>query len=129
MSIIEKIEVIAKQIYGAEGVEFSDLCYEKIKMYTKQGFDKFPICMAKTQYSLTDDPKKLGAPKGLKKKFQILINFKGFKLNVRDINVSGGAKFLYAIVGEITLMPGLTTRPCFIDIDIDPETEMIQGLF
>ena len=116
LPIIEKIETIAKQIYGADGVEFSDLCYEKIKMYTKQGFDKFPICMAKTQYSLTDDPKRVGAPKG-------------FKLKIRDINVSAGAEFLYPIVGDITTMPGLSTRPCFFDIDIDPETEIIQGLF
>lgn len=64
LPIIEKIEIIAKKIYGADGVDFSDLCYDKIKMYTKQGFDKFPICIAKTQYSLTEDPKKLGAPKG-----------------------------------------------------------------
>lgn len=65
LPIIEKIETIAKKIYGADAVEFSDVCHEKIKMYTKQGFDKFSICMAKTQYSLSDDPKKFGAPKGI----------------------------------------------------------------
>lgn len=115
-SIVEKIETIAKSTYGAAAVEFSDLAKEKIELYTKNGYDKFPICMAKTHLSFTDNPNIKGAPTG-------------FTLPIRDIRASVGAGFLYPLVGSMSTMPGLPTRPCYYDIDIDPETEVITGLF
>lgn len=110
-----KIEIICKEIYGAEGVSYSEESESKIEQYTKLGFDTLPICMAKTQYSLSHDPKLLGAPKG-------------FTVHIRDINASVGAGFLYPLLGSIMTMPGLPTRPIYYDIDIDPETGEIVGL-
>uniref|UniRef100_A0AC34Q1T1 Formate--tetrahydrofolate ligase n=2 Tax=Panagrolaimus sp. JU765 TaxID=591449 RepID=A0AC34Q1T1_9BILA len=115
-SIENKINTIAKEIYGADGVEFSDLAKQRIDLYTKNGFSQLPICMAKTQLSLSHDPTKKGAPTG-------------FTLPVRDVRVSAGAGFIFPLCGDITTMPGLNTRPCFYDIDIDPETLLIEGLF
>uniref|UniRef100_A0AC34GWN8 C-1-tetrahydrofolate synthase, cytoplasmic n=1 Tax=Panagrolaimus sp. ES5 TaxID=591445 RepID=A0AC34GWN8_9BILA len=115
-SITKKIETIAKEIYGADGIELSELAQKKVELYTRNGFDKFPICMAKTQLSLSHDPNLKGAPTG-------------FTLPVRDIRVSAGAGFIFPLCGDITTMPGLNTRPCFYDIDIDPETLLIEGLF
>ena len=115
-SITQKIEKIAKEIYGADGIELSEIAQKKVEIYTRNGFDKLPICMAKTQYSLSHDPNKKGAPTG-------------FTLPVRDIRVSAGAGFIFPLCGDITTMPGLNTRPCFFDIDIDPETLLIEGLF
>ncbi|CAB3400142.1 unnamed protein product [Caenorhabditis bovis] len=112
----KKIEIIAKEIYGADGIELSELAQKKIDIYTKQGFGKLPICMAKTQLSLTHDPSKKGAPTG-------------FTIPIRDVRASVGAGFIFPLCGEITTMPGLNTRPCFFDITIDPETELIDGLF
>ncbi|KAI9273875.1 formate--tetrahydrofolate ligase-domain-containing protein [Helicostylum pulchrum] len=113
--IEHKIETICRDIYGADGVEYSDLAKEKIVTYTRQGFGSLPICMAKTQYSFSHDPKLKGVPKG-------------FKVPIRDIRASVGAGFLYPLVGEMSTMPGLPTRPCFFDVDLDDEGQVI-GLF
>ncbi|CAD5226940.1 unnamed protein product [Bursaphelenchus xylophilus] len=115
-SIKEKIEIIAKEMYGASGVEYSEAAETTIKRYTDQGFGNLPLCMAKTQLSLSHDPTKKGAPTG-------------FTLPIRDVSISVGAGFIFPFCGEIMTMPGLNTRPCFYDIDIDPETEIIDGLF
>lgn len=114
-TIKEKIEEICLQIYGAEGVDFSPEAEEKIAAYTRLGFDKLPICMAKTHLSLSHDPTLIGAPSG-------------FRVPIRDLNASVGAGFLYPLLGSIMTMPGLPTRPVFFEIDIDPETGKIVGL-
>lgn len=114
-SIKEKIEKIAKEIYGADGVVYSELTEAKIARYTQQGFSQLPICIAKTHLSLSCDPKLKGAPTG-------------FTISIRDLRISAGAGFIYPLAGEISTLPGLPTRPCFFDIDIDPKTLKITGL-
>ncbi|CAG8810053.1 13578_t:CDS:2, partial [Dentiscutata erythropus] len=89
---------------------------EKVERYTKQGFVNLPICMAKTHLSLSHDPKLKGVPTG-------------FTVPIRDIRASIGAGFLYSLLGEMPTIPGLPTRPCFFDIDLDTETGRIHGLF
>jgi formyltetrahydrofolate synthetase len=116
MSIKEKIEIIAKQIYGADGVQYSKEAERQIELYTDAGFDKLPICMAKTQLSLSHDPNLKGAPTG-------------FIVPVREIRASVGAGFLFPLLGEMTTMPGLPTRPAFYDVDFNLETDKIEGLF
>lgn len=116
MSIKEKIETIAKKLYGADGVEYSPQAEQQIKLYTEAGFDKLPICMAKTHLSLSHDPALKGEPKG-------------FTVPVREIRASVGAGFLYPLLGEMMTMPGLPTRPAFYDVDINLETGKIEGLF
>jgi methylenetetrahydrofolate dehydrogenase (NADP+)/methenyltetrahydrofolate cyclohydrolase/formyltetrahydrofolate synthetase len=113
--IKQKIETIAKEIYGADGVEYSDEAEARITEYTRLGFDELPICMAKTHLSLSHDPDLKGVPKG-------------FTIPIRDVRASVGAGFLYPILGKISTMPGLPTRPAFMDIDIDPATGKILGL-
>jgi len=113
--IKQKIETIAKEIYGAERVEYSREAEDRIAKYTRLGFDKLPICMAKTHLSLSHDPKLKGVPKG-------------FIIPVRDVRASVGAGFLYPVIGKISTMPGLPTRPAFMDIDIDTATGKILGL-
>lgn len=115
MPIVEKIEKIAKEIYGAKGIELSELAKEKIEMYTKQGLNNLPICMAKTQYSFSHDPKLKNAPSG-------------FTLPIRDVRASLGAGFVYPLVGQMQTMPGLPTRPSFYDIDLDEDGNVL-GLF
>jgi len=115
MSIREKIETIATKIYGADGVDFEPAAQAKLKLYTDLGYDKLPICMAKTHLSLSHDPLLKGAPKG-------------FRLPVRDIRASVGAGFLYPLCGTMRTMPGLPSRPVFMDIDIDLETGKVLGL-
>ncbi|MCX7852357.1 MAG: formate--tetrahydrofolate ligase [Caldilineales bacterium] len=115
-SIKEKIETIAKEIYGAGSVTYSDEAERKIELYTRNGFDKLPICMAKTHLSLSTDPALKGAPKG-------------FEVRVRDIRASVGAGFLYPLLGEISTMPGLPLRPAFYDVDLNLETGKVVGLF
>jgi methylenetetrahydrofolate dehydrogenase (NADP+)/methenyltetrahydrofolate cyclohydrolase/formyltetrahydrofolate synthetase len=115
-SIEKKIEIIAREMYGASGVTFSDEAKIKIERYTKQGFAHLPICMAKTHLSLSHDPNLKNAPSG-------------FVVPVRDIRASVGAGFLYPLLGEMQTMPGLTTRPCFYDVDLDQETGRVVGLF
>ena len=114
-SIREKIETIAKEIYGADGVDFTKACEKQIATIEKLGFDKLPICMAKTQYSFSDDATLLGRPKG-------------FTITVRDIKVSRGAGFLVALTGEIMTMPGLPKVPAANHMDILPSGEIV-GLF
>ncbi len=114
-SIEEKIETIAKEIYGAGAVEFSLVAKKQIAMLEKEKLDKVPICIAKTQYSLSDDPKKLGRPEN-------------FTLNVKELRISNGAGFIVAIAGDIMTMPGLPKSPAAERIDVDGEGK-IKGLF
>ena len=116
MSIKEKIEIVCKEIYGADSVDYSEEAEDKIKLYTKLGFDKLPLCMAKTHLSLSADPSLKGVPKG-------------FRIPIRDIRASVGAGFLYPLLGEMRTMPGLPTRPVFYDVDLDLETGKVLGLF
>ena len=113
--IKDKIETIAKEVYGADGVIFEAAAQAKLKLYTQLGFDKLPINMAKTHLSLSHNPDWKGVPKG-------------FMLPVRDIRASVGAGFLYPICGTMRTMPGLPSRPVFMDIDLDLETGKITGL-
>ena len=115
MPIKEKIEAIAVKIYGSDGVDFSPAVIKEINRLTELGFGKLPICVAKTQYSLSDDPKLLGRPEG-------------FRVNVRNIKVSAGAGFIIALTGAIMTMPGLSKRPSAEKIDVDA-TGKISGLF
>ncbi len=115
LTIKEKIEAIATKIYHADGVTFTANAEKQIKTLTELGYDKMPICMAKTQYSFTDDQTKLGAPRG-------------FNITVRNIKVSAGAGFLVALTGEIMTMPGLPKVPAAERIDVDA-TGKISGLF
>ncbi|GLC46308.1 hypothetical protein PLESTB_000997500 [Pleodorina starrii] len=115
LSIKEKIEIIAKEMYHAAGVEYKPEAEAQIEKYTRMGFDKLPICMAKTQYSFSHDASLKGAPSG-------------FVLPIRDVRASVGAGFLYPLVGNMMTMPGLPTRPCFYDIDLDPATGKVVGL-
>ncbi|XP_074885747.1 C-1-tetrahydrofolate synthase, cytoplasmic isoform X4 [Buteo buteo] len=116
LPVIDKIRLIAQQIYGASDIELLPEAQKKVALYTKQGFGNLPICMAKTHLSLSHDPEKKGAPTG-------------FILPVRDIRASVGAGFLYPLVGTMTTMPGLPTRPCFYDIDLDTVSGEVNGLF
>jgi len=115
-TIKEKIETIAREIYHADGVDYSPEADEQIERYTRQGFDKLPICMAKTHLSFTTDASKKGAPTG-------------FRIGVREIRASVGAGFLYPILGDMRTMPGLPTRPVFYDVDLDLKTGKVVGLF
>jgi methylenetetrahydrofolate dehydrogenase (NADP+) / methenyltetrahydrofolate cyclohydrolase / formyltetrahydrofolate synthetase len=115
-SIKEKIEKIAKDIYGAGSVSYTPEAEAKIELYTRLGFDKLPICMAKTHLSLSHDPTVKGRPSG-------------YTFPVRDIRASVGAGFLYPLCGEMRTMPGLPTRPVFYDVDLDLETGRVVGLF
>jgi methylenetetrahydrofolate dehydrogenase (NADP+) / methenyltetrahydrofolate cyclohydrolase / formyltetrahydrofolate synthetase len=114
-TIKEKIETIVREMYGGAGVEYSEEAEKKIAHYTRVGFDKLPICMAKTHLSLSHDPNLKGAPTG-------------FTVPVRDIRASVGAGFLYPLLGTMSTMPGLSTRPGYYDIDLDPKTGKVIGL-
>jgi len=114
-SIKEKIETIATKVYGADGVDYSPEAESKIKLYTKIGYDNLPICMAKTHLSLSHDPTKKGVPTG-------------FTLPIRDIRASVGAGFLYPLCGEMRTMPGLPSKPAFLDVDLDEDGNVV-GLF
>jgi formyltetrahydrofolate synthetase len=111
-----KIEAITKEIYGADGVDYSETAEKQIAQYEKAGFGGLPICIAKTQYSFSCDPTAKGAPTG-------------FRVPVREIRACVGAGFLYPICGDIMTVPGLSTRPGFYDVDIDVETGDVIGLF
>ena len=115
MPIKDKISAIAEQIYGADGVEYSAKAEREISRLTELGFDKLPVCMAKTQYSLSDDPKKLGRPSD-------------FKITVREVRVSAGAGFVVALTGDVMTMPGLPKEPAANRMDIDSDGK-ITGLF
>jgi formyltetrahydrofolate synthetase len=114
--IKKKIETIATEIYGADGVDFAPEAEAKIELYTRLGFDKLPVCMAKTHLSLSHNPALKGVPKG-------------FRVPVRDIKASVGAGFLYPLCGNMRTMPGLPTRPVFYDVDLDLKTGKVVGLF
>ncbi len=113
--IKKKIETIAMEVYGADGVDYSPQAEARITEYEKLGYGILPICMSKTHLSLSHDPALKGEPKG-------------FRIPVRDIMASVGAGFVYPLLGEITVMPGLPTRPAFFDVDIDVETGKVVGL-
>jgi len=115
-TIKEKIETICKEIYGADGVEYLPEAEKKIELYTKLGFDEIPMCMAKTHLSLSHDPLLKGVPTG-------------FIVPIADIRASVGAGFLYPLLGEMSTMPGLPTRPVYYDVDLDLETGRVLGLF
>lgn len=114
-TIKEKIETIATKIYGADGVDYLPKAEEKIALYIKQGFDKLPICMAKTHLSLSHDPNLKGRPRG-------------FRIPIRDVKASIGAGFLYPLLGEMRTMPGLPKVPAGTKVDLD-ENGNIVGLF
>uniref|UniRef100_A0A669PB77 formate--tetrahydrofolate ligase n=1 Tax=Phasianus colchicus TaxID=9054 RepID=A0A669PB77_PHACC len=116
LPIAEKIKTIAQKVYGAQDIELSPAAQSQIDRYTRQGFGKLPICMAKTHLSLSHQPEKKGVPTG-------------FILPISDVRASIGAGFIYPLVGTMSTMPGLPTRPCFYDIDLDPVTEEVKGLF
>lgn len=116
LGIKEKIEIISKEIYGADGVDFSPLASKQIEQCEKSGFGKLPICIAKTQYSFSCDPSAKGVPTG-------------HRITVREIRSCVGAGFVYPICGDIVTIPGLPTRPGFYDVDIDTETGDVIGLF
>lgn len=115
-TVQERIEKIGKVMYGADKVEFSELAQKKVDTYTKQGFSNLPICIAKTQYSLSHDPALKGAPTG-------------FTIPIRDVRLAVGAGYLYALAADIQTIPGLPTAPGYINVDVDMETGEITGLF
>ena len=115
LSLKEKIETVAKEIYGADGVTYFPAAERELKRITDLGMGDFPVCMAKTQYSLSDDAKKLGRPSG-------------FKINVREVYASAGAGFVVAVNGSIMTMPGLSKKPAAYGIDVD-DNGVITGLF
>lgn len=115
LSLEEKIETIAKEIYGADGVTYASAAAKELKCIADMGMSDFPVCMAKTQYSLSDDQTKLGRPSG-------------FTINVREVYVSAGAGFVVAITGAIMTMPGLPKNPAAYGIDVD-DNGVITGLF
>jgi formate--tetrahydrofolate ligase len=115
VSIKNKIETIAEEIYGADGVDYSDRALSQIEKYNNEGYNKLPVCMAKTQSSISDNPSLKGRPKD-------------FKISVKEINLSAGAGFLVVMTGPVLVMPGLPKRPSAEDIDIDADGK-ISGLF
>ena len=115
LSLKEKIETVAREIYGADGVTYTPAADKELKRITELGMGNLPVCMAKTQYSLSDDPKKLGRPSG-------------FTIQVREVYVSAGAGFVVAINGAIMTMPGLPKKPAAFGIDVN-ENGVITGLF
>ncbi|KAI9216953.1 formate-tetrahydrofolate ligase [Blastocladiella britannica] len=114
--LVDKIRTIAREMYGADDIELSEAAQKKLETYERQGFGHNPICMAKTHLSLSHDPERKGVPTG-------------FVLPIRDVRVSAGAGFVYPLVGTMQTMPGLPTRPCFFDVDMDFETGHVKGLF
>lgn len=115
LSLKEKIETIAKEIYGAATVSYAPAAEKALKKITEMGFGDVPVCMAKNQYSLSDDPTLLGRPEN-------------FNVNIREVYVSAGAGFVVAITGAIMTMPGLPKKPAAEGIDVDADG-VITGLF
>ena len=115
MSLEDKIATVAREIYGADGVTYSAAAKKELKRITDMGMSSFPVCMAKTQYSLSDDQTKLGRPNG-------------FTINVREVYVSAGAGFVVAVTGSIMTMPGLSKNPAAYGIDVNDDGD-ITGLF
>lgn len=114
-NIKTKIEKVATKVYGADGVEFSKQALNALDKITSMGYDNYPICIAKTQYSFTDDASKLGRPTG-------------FTFHIQDLQIRGGAKFIVAIAGQMMLMPGLGKKPSALSMEID-KNNVIKGLF
>ena len=114
-SIKHKIETVAKELYRADAVSYSEQAEAKIAMFTEQGFGNLPICMAKTQYSFSHDADLKGAPAG-------------FTLPIGDVRCSAGAGFIVPLVGAFPTIPGLPTRPAYYEIGVDMETEQVLGL-
>ena len=115
-SLEEKIETVAKEIYGADGVTYSDAAKKELKHIEEMGFGNLPVCMAKTQYSLSDNPKLLGRPEN-------------FMINVREVYINAGAGFVVVLTGKVLTMPGLPKKPAAYGIDFDEENNKIVGLF
>ena len=115
-SVQNRIEQIAKKMYGAAAVEFSETAQKKVDTYTKQGLGNLPICIAKTQYSLSHDAALKGAPEG-------------FTIPIRDVRMAAGAGYLYAMAADIQTIPGLPTAPGYLNVEVDTETGEIDGLF
>jgi formyltetrahydrofolate synthetase len=113
--LAEKIETIATEVYGADGVDYGEGVRENLGRLEDQGFGKLPVCVAKTQYSLSHDPRLKGAPRG-------------WRLPVREVRLAAGAGFIYPLCGDISTMPGLPSRPAFMNIDVD-EDGNVKGLF
>ena len=116
MPLVEKIQTIAKEIYGADGVNFADTAKKELQHITDMGFGHLPVCMAKTQYSLSDNPKLLGRPEH-------------FTIDVREVYVNAGAGFVVVMTGKVLTMPGLPKVPAADNIDYDEVNEKIVGLF
>jgi methylenetetrahydrofolate dehydrogenase (NADP+) / methenyltetrahydrofolate cyclohydrolase / formyltetrahydrofolate synthetase len=116
LSIKEKIETVAREIYRADGVDYTPEAEAKIKLFTEMGLSHLPLCMAKTHLSFTHDPKLKGTPRD-------------WRLPITDVRASAGAGFLYPLCGTMRTMPGLPTRPVFTDVDLDLETGNVLGLF
>lgn len=114
-SIRERIEHIVTNVYGGDGVDFSSTAQRQLKQLEEAGLDKMPVCMAKTQYSFSDDPKALGAPDG-------------FRVTVRELNLRAGAGFVVALTGAMMTMPGLPAKPASDKMDVNDEGEIL-GLF
>ncbi|KAK3109254.1 tetrahydrofolate synthase, partial [Teratosphaeriaceae sp. CCFEE 6253] len=114
--IQERIESIAKSMYGAAAVTFSETAQRKVDTYTRQGLGNLPICIAKTQYSLSHDASLKGAPEG-------------FTVPIRDVRMAAGAGYLYALAADIQTIPGLPTAPGYLNVEVDGETGEIDGLF
>ena len=115
MPLADKIEMVAKEIYGADGVTFDAAAKKQLAKLSEMGFDNLPVCMAKNQYSLSDDAKKLGRPEN-------------FDIHIREVYVSAGAGFVVALTGAIMTMPGLPKIPAANGIDVS-EDGKITGLF
>src|SRR5699024_3831967 len=111
----ERIEHIVTKIYGGEGVDFSSTAEKQLQQLDEAGEDKVPVCMAKTQYSFSDDPKTLGAPEG-------------FRVTVCELNVRAGAGFVVALTGAMMTMPGLHTKPASDHMDVNDDGDIV-GLF
>ena len=114
-SILEKVEKIAKEIYNAKGIEVDEKIKEQVKKIEQAGFGRFPVCIAKTQYSFSTDPKLKGAPSG-------------HTLSVREVRLSSGAEFVVVVCGSIMTMPGLPRVPAADNIKLNKKGE-IEGLF
>ncbi|WPH01218.1 c-1-tetrahydrofolate synthase, mitochondrial [Acrodontium crateriforme] len=115
-TVQDRIETIAKKMYGADKVEFSEIAQKKVDTYQRQGLGNLPICIAKTQYSLSHDPALKGAPSG-------------FTVPIRDVRMAAGAGYLYALAADIQTIPGLPTAPGYLNVEVDTETGEIDGLF
>lgn len=115
LSLKAKIEAVARDVYGADGVDYSEEAERRLADFERLGYGRFPICMAKTHLSISHDPLLKGAPEG-------------FRIPVRDVRAAVGAGFVYPILGKMATLPGLPTRPGFLDMDLDPRTGQVFGL-